>query len=271
MEKQTKVAITEPSALEAIERAQIDMQIATARKYPRALSEVKNRMLGFATLDEETAAACFYTLPRDGKTIQGPSVRLAEIAVASYQNIRAGARVIANDGKNITAQGVCHDLENNVAVSVEVKRRITSKMGRTFSDDMQTVTGNAACAAAFRNAVFKVVPGALIKPVYEQAMKVAQGDATTLGQRRDKALEAFQKMGIQPEQILERLERDAVEDITLKDLQTLIGLHTAIKDGDTSLDESFPPTKRSPLFKLGEDEEAEADAGLAPKGKGAKK
>lgn len=170
------IELIQPSALESMERAQTDVQITTAKRFPRTLSTVKKNMMEFATLDEETAASCFYTLTRKGrdgaKQIQGPSVRMAEIALSCYQNVRAGARIIANDGKTITAQGVCHDLQNNVSVSVEVKRRITDKSGNAFSEDMQVVTGNAACAIALRNATFKVIPGALIHPVYEAAKKV---------------------------------------------------------------------------------------------------
>ena len=48
--------------IEAIERANIDIQIATAKKYPRSLARVKNDILSTATLDEETAESCFYVL-----------------------------------------------------------------------------------------------------------------------------------------------------------------------------------------------------------------
>ena len=52
--------IIEPTALESLERASVDLQISTARRYPRKLAIVKDRMLSLATLDEETAASCFY-------------------------------------------------------------------------------------------------------------------------------------------------------------------------------------------------------------------
>src|SRR6266852_1873072 len=88
--------ITTPSLsiVEQQERANIDMLVATARKYPRDLVRVKRNMEAMATLDEETAQACNYHLERDGHSIDGPSVRMAEIAVSCYQNIRAGSRVI---------------------------------------------------------------------------------------------------------------------------------------------------------------------------------
>lgn len=242
--------IVDTSAIGQIERAQIDMQIATARRYPRSLSAVKSRMLSFATLDEETAAGCFYTLPGrkggDGKPLQGPSVRLAEIALSSYQHVRAGSRVIEDDGKFITAQGVVHDLENNVVVSIEVKRRVTNKDGKRYSDDMIATTGNAACSIALRNAAFRVIPLALVKPVYEAAKKLAIGDAKSLVQRRAASIDHFAKMGVPKEKVCAVLEVKHVDDIQLEHLELLIGYANAIKDGDATVDEIFNKRELDP-------------------------
>ena len=233
-----------------MERASIDVQITTAKRYPRQLSAVKSQMLSFATLDVETAAGCFFTLPGrkggDGKPIQGPSIRMAEIAISTFQNLRAGARVIADDGKVITAQGVCHDLQNNVCVTVEVKRRVTTKEGRRYSDDMVVMTGNAACSIALRNATFRVVPLALVKPIYEAAKRVAVGDAKTLVSRRADALAHFTKMGVTKEKVFAAVGGKALEDIGLEQLEILIGYANAIKEGDTSIDEIFNKVEDQP-------------------------
>ena len=142
------IEVSQADMLAAINKSEIDTQIATAKQYPRNLARVLNNIETLATMDEDTAASCFYILRRQGKVIEGPSVRMAEIIASSWGNLRLQARIVGNDGKVITAQGVCHDLESNYATSVEVKRRITNKYGKTFSDDMQVVTGNAACAIA---------------------------------------------------------------------------------------------------------------------------
>lgn len=248
-EQEQDLDVIQGGALEAMERASIDVQIATAKKWPRTISVVKAQMLSFATLDRETAAGCFFTLPPrkggDGKPIQGPSIRMAEIAISSYQNIRAGARVIADDGKVITAQGVCHDLQNNVCVSVEVRRRVTTRDGRRFSEDMVVMTGNAACSLALRNATFRVVPLALVKPVYEAAKMVAVGDAKTLVTRRADALAHFTKMGVEKARIFHALGVKTLEDVGLEHLEILIGYANAIKDGDSSVDEVFPAVKEA--------------------------
>jgi hypothetical protein len=252
------------SSLATIVRAEIDGQIATAKAYPRSLKMFLDKATSMATVTEEVAASCTYALPRGGKSLEGPSVRLAEIVCSTYGNIRAGARVIANDGKTITAQGICHDLETNNSVTVEVKRKITDKNGKTFSEDMQVVTGNAACAIAYRNAVYKVVPYALVQEVYDKAKEVARGNAETLVKRRDKALVYFHEMGVKDSQICEVLDIKKVEDIDLDKLATLRGMVTLIKNGESTIHDLFGPKETSlddiqELFELKKSELSEAE------------
>jgi len=268
MQEHTEIEVIKPEAVSAIEqvtRAEIDTQITTAKKYPRTLSKVKADMLSFATLDQETAENCFYTLPRGGKNIQGPSVRLAEIAVSCYGNLRAGSRIIdtisTGDSPHVVIQAVCHDLEKNVAVTVEKRRRIVGKKskGGAIDEDDINLAANAGAAIAFRDAVFKVVPGALIKPIFEQAKQVAIGDAKTLSERRQRAIDSFAKMGVSKDKVLAALEKKSIEDIDLPDLEVLFGLHTAIKDGQTTIDEAFSAKASKAALNLpSQQEEAKA-------------
>lgn len=228
-------------ALAALNKSEIDVQVATAHQYPRNLAQVLNNIETLATMDEDTAAACFYTLRRQGKVIEGASVRMAEIIASSWGNLRVQARIIDNDGRVITAQGICHDLENNYATSVEVKRRITDKYGKTYSDDMQVVTGNAACAIAMRNALFKVVPAALVKKVIEKAKKVSLGESMTLEQSRQKMMDYYKTIGVTEKQILDYLSIEKIEEINIDMVVELRGLANAIKEGTTTVAESFSP------------------------------
>lgn len=233
-------------ALQSLERASIDMQITTARKFPRVLKVVIHKMEQAATLDQETAESCFYSLPRCGKNIEGPSIRLAEIALNSYGNLRFASRniaVVANgDQPHVVCQAVVHDLENNVLGAVEKRRRITAKKknnGRVDEDDINLAV-NACSAIALRDAAFKVIPLALIKPVYNKAVKVAIGDASSLTDRRNKAIERFAKMGVVVERILLALGKNIIDEIGLEELKTLSGMRTAITEGTSDIDDLFP-------------------------------
>lgn len=225
--------------LDVLQRAEIDQQIATARKYPRSIKRFRDEAMAMVTLSESVAESCIYALPRDKKVIEGPSARFAEVILSAWGNNRAGARVVDDRGDFIVAQGVFHDLERNVAITYEVQRRITNKEGRRFNADMIGVTANAACSIAIRNAILKGIPKAFWEDMYNEARKVIMGDIKTLANRRASAVEAFQRYGVSAAQICAKLEAQGVEDIGLDHLVTLRGILTAIKEGDTTAEETF--------------------------------
>ncbi|MEG2370665.1 MAG: hypothetical protein RSB23_05825, partial [Alistipes sp.] len=243
------IEIRQAEMLSAINRTEIDVQITTAKQYPRELSRVLNQIETYATMDTETAEDCFYALRRgrgdDNNVIEGVSVRLAEIIAGAWGNLRVQTRIIGNDGKTVTCQGVCHDLETNVAVSVEVKRRITDKYGKTYSEDMQVVTGNAASAIAFRNAVLKVVPKAVTKKVINRIKEVALGKSIDLETTRQRMFEHYAKIGVSQQQIFDYLEIKSISEIDKEKVFELRALSNAIKEGTTTVIEAFKPKDKA--------------------------
>lgn len=237
------IEIKQAEVLQAINKSEIDIQVSTAKQYPRSIPDVLNKISTYATMDVETAADCFYVLRRNGSngsnTVEGLSVRMAEIIAGAWGNLRVQTRIVGNDGRTITAQGICHDLETNVAVSVEVKRRITDKYGKTYSEDMQVVTGNAASAIAFRNAVLKVVPKAVTKRVIEGVKQVALGQSLDLETSRQRMIEYFSKLGVTKDMILDYLNLKKVEEIDKEAVFELRATANAIKEGTTTVQETF--------------------------------
>jgi len=217
----------------------VDIQVATAQRYPRSIGKAKERAIELATLDQETAAACIYAIPRAGKIIEGPSARLAEIIATSWGNLRVAAKTIGEDDKFSYAQAVGWDLETNVAISYETKRRITNRDGKRFGDDMIMTTANAAISIAFRNVVFRVIPRAYVNEIYGAARKAAAGSAKTLKQQRTEMLQYFQDQGVAEQRILDLLSIAKIDEITLDHLATLRGIATSIKSGVTSVEAFF--------------------------------
>jgi hypothetical protein len=220
--------------------AMIDVQISTAKRYPRSISKFRKEAEALAMLDEETAGECLYALPRGTKTIEGPSVRFAEIILHAWGNVRADAEVIEEGDTHIVAQGTFFDLERNVAVRKKIKRRITDKHGTRYNDDMIGVTGNAANSIALRNAIFAGIPKAVWKGIYTRVRKASIGKEGTLTEKRAKMIEWFGEQGVEPERIFAQLGIDGVEDVKEDQLITLRGLANAIRDGELTVAESFP-------------------------------
>lgn len=238
------IEVKQAEMLQAINRAEVDIQIATAKQYPRDINASLNKIATYAMMDKETAEDCFYVLRRqdangNSSVIEGLSVRMAEIIAGAWGNLRVQTRIIGNDGRMITAQAICHDLETNFAVSKEVKRRITTKSGKTYSEDMQVVTGNAAASIAFRNAVLAVIPKAITKRVINEVKQVALGQAIDVETARKNCLANFAKAGVNESMICQYLGIKSIAEIDKERLFELRATWNAIREGTTTVQETF--------------------------------
>ena len=227
-----------------LSRAEIDQQIATARRYPRHLAKVAGNILSLVTLDEETAEECMYALPRGGKPIKGPSIRFAEIVKGAYGNCRSASRVVHVDRveKVVIAEGVFHDLESNSATRSEVRRRIVDKRGKIYTDDMVIVTGNAASSIALRNAILGGIPKPIWRKAYDAVQHAIAGDIATLSETREKATKALATFGVTPAQIYVALGTEGPEEIKLEHIPILRGMFAALKNGEATVEEMFMGT-----------------------------
>lgn len=234
--------------LDTIERANVDSQIATAKQYPRDLRRAINNSIAMATLDVPTAQSCGYALPRGGKPITGPSVHLAKLIVSNYGNIRAEAKVVQITDKQVISRGTCWDLENNVATAFEVRRSIVGRSGQRFSDDMITVTGNAANAIAYRNAVFSVIPKAITDKVYQAAQRTITGDLSDEDKiiaRRKKCIDFFKdEFGISEQEVVMLCGKQTVNQIKANEIALLLGVTQSLTDGDTTVDDLMKPYRK---------------------------
>ena len=230
-------------------KVEIDTQISTAKAYPRNAKRAIEYATELATMDDETAQSCFYVLPRkekDGtkKEIKGGSIRLAEIMANAWGNLHAATRIVENDGMHITAEGVAWDLETNVRMVMQNKVSIQfkSKDGKgTYqaNSDMQTVLSNAAAAKALRNAIFKVIPKALVDRVLENAMKHLVGDVKRLNGKVNATIEKLVKMGLDKDKIFEFYNKKSTSEFTEEEFTSLIGIGTALKDKMIKLEDVF--------------------------------
>lgn len=246
-----RVEVLSPSVAAIQGRIEIDSAIATAHQFPRSPTQFMNRAISLATLTPEIAASCEYAKPVGGQKVKGPSARLAEIVAATYGNLRVSARVISEDATQVTAQGVAHDLETNVAQSTEVTVSLLKAErnggGRVGPEQVATARASA-CAKARRNATFLVVPLAIVQPIIVKAREVAAGTAATLPERREAMLVWFEQKGMRRSKILEWLDVKAVTDIGLDQMADLIAAQNTAKEEGVDLSEIFGRKAESSRF-----------------------
>ncbi len=216
--------------------------------YPRNITRAVDNAIAIVGLDKDTAMTCTYSLPRGGKSISGPSVHLAKILAQVWGNLRVEAKVIEIGQNQITSQAIAFDLENNLAIKVEVKRSIKGKFGR-FNEDMITVTGNAANSIALRNAILSVIPRGIVDKVYNSALDTITGDISDEQKLISKRNETFKKLlelyGVTEVEGLRAVGKASISNVDRGDLVVLFGIIQAIKDGDTTVDSAFKSKKDS--------------------------
>jgi hypothetical protein len=240
-----------PSAIEAMVRGEIDVQIATAKRYPRSLETFQKRAIAMATIDEETAESCLYRRPVGKKKdergrwkeeyAEGMSVRMAEIVGACYGNLRVYATLIEQPAEYVRTRGMAIDLETNFASSSEVIESTLRQDGTPYSPRMRVVVAKATLSKARRDATFQVVPKALAKPIETAVRQVLLGNAETLDKRRQRVAAWIAKIGIEERRVYVALGIEGPADLTAEKLEIITGLRTAIKDNETTIDEAFPP------------------------------
>ena len=257
--------------MDAIEKANVDVQVSTAKQFPRNVTRAIQNSIVMATIDPETAQMMRYALPRGGKPITGPSVHLAKLIVSNWGNVRAEAKVVQITDSQVVSRGTCWDLENNVATAIEVRRNIKGKNGQRFSDDMITVVGNAANSIAFRNAVFSVIPKAVTDKVYRAAQECITGDLSDeakLLQKRTNCLKFFNdEYGITEEEVIKLCGKQTVNQIKAEEIALMLGIYQSLKDGDTTVEEVMEPIRKEKK----KDDIAAAAAEAATQGKVKKK
>jgi len=243
----TEIEVIEPNKTPVIEvqdttmiiRAEIDASVATAKAYPRDLARAKNDIQELACSDPETAQSCFFSLPRGGKAIIGPSIRMAEIVAYCWEHLRIESRVVGMTDKTITCEAKAWDMQKNIMATKTVQRKITDKFGRTYKDDMIVMTGNAGCAIAERNAIFKVIPPAVLKNIMDAIkVKAIEGFGKVETQVAN-AIKYFEEKGIAKELVLAKLDRRKQSEIDENDLMVLRSIINTVNDGGEKISTFF--------------------------------
>lgn len=221
-------------------RAEVDLQVSTAKAFPRQLKRVISEAVTMATITQEAAESCIYSYRRGGKDITGPSVRLAEIMACAWGNLRCQTRIGDESHDSVTAVGTAWDMQNNVLIQAECRRSIIDRDGNRYSPDMIAVTQNAAASIALRNAILRVIPKAHANEVYDKARLAAVGDMKSIAELRKNALAKFGAMGVSPERVLARLQVSDEREITIDHLTVLAGIRASIREGERMLEDEFP-------------------------------
>lgn len=240
----TEIQIVNVEQLAATTKVEIDIQISTAKAYPRNIQQCKDNAIAIATMDQETASSCGYRLTfRGDKPITGKSVHLAKIIAQCWGNLRIQKKIIGVDGKFVIAEAICHDLETNIAIKMESRKPCIKKDGSLYSADMINTTGLAAASIAMREAILTVVPKSISDLIYNKTRDVIAGkldNETRIIQKRKEMIEIFKnKWGGNIEEILKVVGVHSETAIGKDEIVHLIEINQSLVDKEITTDELF--------------------------------
>jgi hypothetical protein len=236
----------------------------TAVEQSRAQSEVYYRVLlahqsprNVDVAVEEMRRSCsnirlaekaFYSMPRDGETVTGPSVKLARELARIWGNIDYGIAELRQDDEYAQSemQAYAWDLQTNARSSqvfIVPHKRDTRKGPKTLTR-MQDIYENNANAGArrVREAIFNVIPEWFTDEAQDICREtLRKGNGDPLEKRRAALIDSFKKLGVTQEQLVATREKESAA-WDADDIAQLTILGKSIKNGEITKADAFPPT-----------------------------
>jgi hypothetical protein len=124
--------------------------------------EVIKAVLKYADSDLHFAIGCIYAIPRGGRVIRGPSVRLAELLRYVWGGIWLEAVDVVEHNDHVVAKVVGVDTVNGNLTCEIVPERIVHRDGRRYDVDGILNAKRAALAKAKRNVILDLIPANLV-------------------------------------------------------------------------------------------------------------
>lgn len=234
MSKELQI-IEQQQANAIVVRDELDVAITTAKAYPRNVEMVLNEVQSLISIDPEIAKGMWYSIPRGNTVIEGPSIRLAEVFLSCWGNLRVYSRIKEIGDTYVIAEAVVFDMEKNIAVIKEARRNITTKNGVRYSDDMIQQTAHGAISIVIRNALFTVIPRIFVQKALQYAKEISLRHPSerkkTPQDMFGEAVKEFSKFKLTKEQLLEHLQKKE-EEINNDDITYLRGVYNALRDGE---------------------------------------
>lgn len=216
-------------------------QISVAKSFPRSIEVFRRKVEQDVCGSYQQAQDCTYLVKRGQDAVTGPSVRFAEALLRAWGNVRVNTEIADDTGTHIVARARFWDLESNMAFSEDVFRRVTTKSGSRYSDDMIGTTKNAAQAIAFRNVVLAGIPKSDWWPLYEKTVATMKGQKPQddeFEKRKVKLFNWFRKNGV-TDQDMGAFMGVLPEDASVEDFIRLEQLGKSIHDGFQTFSEAF--------------------------------
>jgi hypothetical protein len=226
--------------------AEVQAAVIVAQQCPRSVPAAITAMEE-ACAQIELAARAFFSYPRAGEPVNGPSVHLARELARCWGNIQHGITELARDDTRGESemQAWAWDVQTNTRSSNTflVPHKRDTKKGVKELTDMRDIYENNANNGArrLREAIFSVLPAWY--SARAQALcqvTIEGGGGKPLAVRIADAVKAFEKLRVSPARIAAKFRHASVDELTATDVAQLGVVYDSLKQGTVTVDDEFP-------------------------------
>ena len=228
--------------------AEAQGKLVIAKRFPR--DEVQSYAKAMEACQRPTMAAkAFYSFPRGGQTVEGPTIRFAEELARCWGNIDYGIKELSQDDGKSEMQAYAWDLETN-AQSVQnftnPHQREQGKKMVTLTSQRDIYENNANMATRrLRSRILAILPAWFVEDAIAECKKTLAGqNDTPLIDRVKKMVVQFAKLGVTQEMIEKRLKRK-IDTMTSDDFVEYVGIYNAVKGGESKIADWFDAQKEA--------------------------
>ena len=228
--------------------AEAQGKLVIAKRFPR--DEVQSYAKAMEACQRPTMAAkAFYSFPRGGQTVEGPTIRFAEELARCWGNIDYGIKELSQDDGKSEMQAYAWDLETNAQSVQNVTNPHQREQGKkmvTLTSQRDIYENNANMATRrLRSRILAILTAWFVEDAIAECKKTLAGqNDTPLIDRVKKMVVQFAKLGVTQEMIEKRLKRK-IDTMTSDDFVEYVGIYNAVKGGESKIADWFDAQKEA--------------------------
>ena len=235
--------------------AEAQSKLFIAKQFPRDESEAMNKMKR-ACSRMSLATKAFYSFPRGGQTVTGPTIRFAEELARCWGNIDYGIKELSQDDGKSELQAYAWDLETNTQsvqnfTNPHKREKSDKKTKQVVMEDLTSqrdiYENNANMATRrLRARILAVLPAWFVDDAILACQATLKGDGkASFEERKTNLITEFDRLGVDAATLKRYLKHDAM-DMDTDEFIHLIGVFNSIKTGERKAKEWFDPDNATP-------------------------
>jgi DNA-binding XRE family transcriptional regulator len=226
--------------------AEVQAAIVVAQQCPRDITRAE-RAMRQSCGQKSLAERAFYSYPRAGETITGPSVQLARELARCFGNVQYGISELRRDDGFDQSEMLAFawDVETNTRSSTTfiVPHKRDTKKGVKVLTDMRDIYENNANNGArrLREMIFAILPAWFTEDAVAECYEtIADADGVPMEQRITSAIENYRNGLHVTQEELERKLGAPSSKWSAYDVARLGVIYRSIERGEARREEEFP-------------------------------